>query len=329
VQEAVRRWHVWRGAESCSGHAAALARCFAFVLGTLLLSPPLVLADSVVRSLPDANQDVTYQRLLEASPAAVARSLAPDGAPVDSAASAPARVADLPWYHTGYAWRGPVAERPDWAGLRRDTGYFLGFQVAVVGVLYVMPSSVTKWDKDNGEKPIDRWRENVSNPVWDDDDWWINYILHPYWGATYYTRGRERGLDRMQSFFYSVTLSTLFEYTVEAFFEPVSLNDLVVSPVLGSLLGEYVFAPMRARIRAKPGELDWTDKTLLALTDPLGVVSAWTDRTFGVESDVSVRPIGTAAAGLRHIHGHGGSTAVGGLVSGYKQTWGLHIRVAW
>ena len=29
-------------------------------------------------------------------------------------------------------------------------------------------------------------------PVWDDDEFYLNYILHLYWGATYYMRGRER-----------------------------------------------------------------------------------------------------------------------------------------
>jgi hypothetical protein len=289
----------------------------------------LALADSTVQSLPDARRDVMYRRLLEGSPAAVARSLSPDWAAVASAASAPANDADLPWYHTGYAWRGPVADAPDWRGLQRDTGYFLGYQVVILGVVYLMPASVSKWDKSEAGNAFERWRENVSRPEWDDDSTWMNYVLHPYWGATYYVRGRERGLDKGQSFLFSVTLSTLFEYTLEALFEPVSLNDLIVTPVAGSLLGEYVFAPLRARIRAKPGELDWTDKTLLALTDPLGVVSAWTDRTFGVVSDVSVRPIGTASTGLRRSDGFGGTPAAGGLVSGYRQPWGLHIRAVW
>ncbi len=273
---------------------------------------------------------MTYRQLLAGSRPAVARSLSPDWAAVASTTSAPpASDADLPWYHTGYAWRGPAADAPDWRGVRRDTGYFLGYQVAILGVIYVLPASVSKWDKSEAGNAFKRWRENVSNPVWDDDDWWINYVLHPYWGATYYVRGRERGLDKGQSFLFSVALSTLFEYTLEAIFEPVSLNDLIITPVAGSLLGEFVFAPLRARIRAKPGELDWTDKTLLALTDPLGVVSAWTDRTFGVVSDVSVRPIGPASAGIRHSDSFGGPRAAGGLVSGYRQPWGLHIRVVW
>jgi hypothetical protein len=289
----------------------------------------LALAASTVDSLPDARRDVTYRQLLAGPSPAVTRSLPPDWAVVASTASAPASDADLPWYHTGYAWRGPVAAAPDWRGLRRDTGYFFGYQVVILGVVYLMPASVSKWDKSEAGNAFERWRDNVSNPEWDSDDTFVNYVLHPYWGATYYVRGRERGLDKCQSFIFSVTLSTLFEYTLEALFEPVSLTDLIVTPVVGSLVGEFLFTPLRERIRAKPGELDWTDKTLLALTDPLGVVSAWTDRTFGVVSDVSVRPIGTASGGLRRSDRFGGTPGVGGLVSGYRQPWGLHIRIVW
>ena len=42
----------------------------------------------------------------------------------------------------------PAATPPDWKGLRRDTGYFLGYQFVVIGVLYVMPTSVTNWDRE-------------------------------------------------------------------------------------------------------------------------------------------------------------------------------------
>jgi hypothetical protein len=289
----------------------------------------LALAEPTVLPLPDARRDAIDLRLPEGSPPAVARSLSPDWAAVASTASAPANGADLPWHYTGYAWRGPVADAPDWRGLKRDTGYFLGYQVFIVGAIYLMPSSVSKWDKSEADNALERWRENVSNPVWDSDNTFVNYVLHPYWGATYYVRGRERGLDRGQSFLFSVTLSTLFEYTLEAIFEPVSLNDLIVTPIAGSLIGEFLFTPLRERIRAKPGELDWTDKTLLVLTDPLGVVGAWTDRTFGVESTVSVRPIGTASAGLRRSDGRFGTQAARGLVSDHRQPWGLHVKMVW
>ena len=41
----------------------------------------------------------------------------------------------------------PLAIPPDWKGVRRDTGYFLGYQFVAIAVLYVMPTSVTNWDR--------------------------------------------------------------------------------------------------------------------------------------------------------------------------------------
>jgi hypothetical protein len=292
----------------------------------------MALADSMVPLLPDARPADMDLRLLAAPPPAETRSQSPDWAVVAGTAAAPASDADLPWHHSGYAWRGPVAAAPDWRGLRRDTAYFLGYQVFIVGAVYLMPTSVSKWDKSEAANALERWRENVSNPVWDSDNTIVNYVLHPYWGATYYVRGRERGLDRGQSFLFSVTLSTLFEYTLEAIFEPVSLNDLIVTPIAGSLIGEFLFTPLRERIRAKPGELDWTDKTLLVLTDPLGVVGAWTDRTFGVASSVSVRPIGAASTGFRRsdaLVGTPAAGAAGALIPANRQPWGLHVKMIW
>ena len=200
--------------------------------------------------------------------------------------------------HAGYRWRGPAASQPDWQGVSRDTAYFLGYQFAVIGVLYVAPESISGWDREQKRNyDFDKWRDNVSRPVWDEDRWWINYILHPYWGGTYYIRAQERGLDRMQSFLYSALLSSLFEYGAEALAEPVSAQDLIVTPVAGALLGEYLLAPLQQRIRAKQSRLDWSDKALLFAIDPLGVVSAETDRLLGVKTTLRIQRIGMPRPG--------------------------------
>jgi hypothetical protein len=224
---------------------------------------------------------------------------------------------------------------PDWKGLRRDTLYFLGYQVAVVAVLYALPESETNWDKNTAG--FSKWWDNVSNPHRDTDDAYLNWITHPYWGAAYYIRGRERGLSRWQSFGYSALLSTLYEYGLEAFFEQPSYQDLWITPVLGSLLGEFVFSPLRQSIKAKPGGPDGMDKFLLVLTDPLGAANEVTDRLFGVETQVSLVPMGatrlsgpltrplatTISPGSRVAWPHPDSGRLRGV------TWGLQLEVRW
>lgn len=189
----------------------------------------------------------------------------------------------------GYRWKAPPAEDPDSKGMARDTGYFLVYQAAVVGVLYVMPESVSGWsDQDKDEYSFQKWRDNVSDPHRDSDTHFMNYVLHPYWGATYYVRGQQRGLSRSGSFWFSALLSTLYEYSLEALFEQPSYQDLWATPVVGSLIGALWFVPVRDRIRNKSGSLDWTDKALLLITDPLGVASEETDRLLGIQTDLKL-----------------------------------------
>lgn len=228
-----------------------------------------------------------------------------------------------------YAWRGAVPNRPDWRGVGRDVTYFLGYQFAAIAVIYLAPESISGWDREQKENySFDKWRNNVSEPVWDEDRWWINYILHPYWGGTYYIRARERGLDRAQAFWYSALLSTLWEYGAEALAEPVSAQDLVVTPVAGFLVGEYLLAPLQKRIRAKPGTLDWSDKTLLFMIDPLGVINAETDQLLGVKTTLQWQPIGLPNPALTAAMGGLTATQTGRPYS-TAPAWGLQLRVDW
>lgn len=184
---------------------------------------------------------------------------------------------------------GQTSLRPDWSGLARDSAYFVGLQVLMVGLLYLLPESVTTWsNKQKDEYDLQRWVDNVTNPVWDEDNWYLNYLVHPYWGATYYVRGRERGLSKFDSFLFSVFLSTVYEFGVEALFEPPSYQDLIITPLAGSLLGLY-FEKVRDDIKAKGDRQRWYDKAALILTDPIGVASNFIDRLLGIRSSLEIR----------------------------------------
>ena len=129
--------------------------------------------------------------------------------------------------------------------LAEGTLYTQMFMVGTVGLLYVMPESVSKWDKDAlAEQSLgDRWLEHVQEgPVWDEDDFAINYIGHPVSGAWYYTMARNYGISPESSFLYSVFLSTcIWEYGYEAFAEIPSWQDIFSTPIVGSLIGEYFY----------------------------------------------------------------------------------------
>lgn len=189
----------------------------------------------------------------------------------------------------------------DSAGLKNDTWYLVGAQVASLAALYVLPEAVSGWNeeqKDNysGEK----WLENVQRPVIDKDEFYINYLLHPYWGAAYYVRARERGYDGRESFWYSALMSAMYEFGAEALFEEPSIQDLIVTPVFGAWLGSY-FMGLRESIEDRAfsrGFRTRTETTLLVLTDPLGTINVGLDRLLGRQSRMNLRPMAGSPAGL-------------------------------
>lgn len=208
-----------------------------------------------------------------------------------------------PWAAVADDW----GSEPDFDGIKRDTWYFLGYQAAAVGILYVLPEGVSGWDEESKDEfSFEKWRDNVSNPTWDKDEDYINYILHPYWGAAYFVRARERGYNNHQSFWYSVLLSTLFEFGFEAMFEQPSIQDLVVTPVFGSLLGAY-FMRVRETVKQRNAgvtEVSTGDKVLLFATDPLGGLNRGVDKWFGRDAQVTVSPYVQREAPLQHEAAH-------------------------
>lgn len=180
-----------------------------------------------------------------------------------------------------------AARIPDWNGVWRDTGLLFGSQVVAGGIIYLMPESFSGWSSEQKKNGFKKFAENVFNPVIDEDSLYINYALHPYWGATYYIRARERGLDKVQSFIYSSFISAMYEFGVECFFERPSIQDLVVTPVAGSLLGAFVFEPWRESIKRKQ-DLSWYDHAALVITDPVGVLSLGFEKMFGIKSTITV-----------------------------------------
>lgn len=200
-----------------------------------------------------------------------------------------------------------TANQPDFEGIKRDTWYFLGYQAATVGILYVMPESISGWSEESkDEASFKEWRDNASNPTWDKDDHFINYVLHPYWGAAYYVRAQERGYNSHQSFWYSALLSTLYEFGLEAAFEQPSIQDLVVTPVVGSLLGAY-FMRLRETVKKRTtgtAEVPTGDKVLLFVTDPLGGLNRKVDQWFGRDAQVTVKPLVQRGTPSQHDKPH-------------------------
>jgi Domain of unknown function (DUF3943) len=130
--------------------------------------------------------------------------------------------------------------------LGRDTVFFSGYQGVVAGILYLLPEDVTKWTAEQRKTSMRRWWENVQHPTWDEDNWYVNYLGHPYFGAIAYIRARERRFGAFGGFWYAALLSGLYEFGIEALFERPSYQDLIVTPTAGN-------PPWGIALRTHPG----------------------------------------------------------------------------
>ena len=155
------------------------------------------------------------------------------------------------------------------------------------------PESVSGWtDEQKSNYGFSDWWNNVTNPGCDSDDFFINYVTHPYWGAAYYVRASERGYDSRGAFWYAVLLSSLYEFGAEALFEEPSVQDLIVTPTVGSLVGHY-FMGVRNNVRAQSASNGYRttgQKWVMVLTDPLGALNRQVDKLFGHETSLQIYP---------------------------------------
>lgn len=186
-----------------------------------------------------------------------------------------------------------VAPEKDWDYLLSQSYTILGLSFATVGMMTLLPESVTNWtDEDRNLGNLgSKWWDNVSaGPVWDHDDHYLNYVMHPYFGGVYYTAARHSGFNEWESFLYSATMSTFFwEYGVESFAEVPSIQDIIVTPLFGAAVGEWMFQT-ELEITARGGEV-MGSKALgdvsLFLLNPVGHIHYWVTDWWAGDADVS------------------------------------------
>ncbi|MBE4617428.1 DUF3943 domain-containing protein [Vibrio navarrensis] len=186
-----------------------------------------------------------------------------------------------------------VPQDKDWDYLMGQTYTILGLSVATVGLMTLLPQSITKWDDDSRDLSNlgSKWKDNVtSGPVWDRDEHVLNYIMHPYFGGVYYTAARHAGYNEFESFLYSATMSTFFwEYGVEAFAEVPSWQDIFITPFFGAVVGEMMLETEQS-ILADGGEVlgsKTAGDVSLFFLNPVGHIHHWASNLWGGSADVS------------------------------------------
>lgn len=87
---------------------------------------------------------------------------------------------------------------------------------------------------------LDNMKSNVGHlSVWDGDHYYWNLVLHPFTGAELFMYYRSRAYSPFYSFVMTFASSSLFEFFIETATEKPSLNDIFITPVLGTLIGIY------------------------------------------------------------------------------------------
>lgn len=162
--------------------------------------------------------------------------------------------------------------------------FYYGF--GALAILAALPKEITNWESSD-ESVGQKWFNNVTEgPVWDRDDTVLNYVLHPYFGGAYYQAARKSGYRQWDSFLYSTLMSTAFwEYGIEALAETPSMQDLVVTPVLGWVYGEWAFNTER-EIWSEGGTVlgsQYLGNVSLFLLDPVDSVGRNINRLFGTD----------------------------------------------
>ena len=128
----------------------------------------------------------------------------------------------------------------------------------------------------------------------DKDNWVLNWMAHPYSGGIYYISARSSGFTWFESFLYSAFMSTFFwEYGIEAFAEIPSVQDLIITPVIGSMIGEGLFYTKKNIIRhnRKVLKSKILGTTTLLLIDPFNTLLDGLGYKERPNTQVNVTPI--------------------------------------
>jgi len=158
-----------------------------------------------------------------------------------------------------------------WKKIGRAELFIGGAELFGITVLMLSPKEVTGWSPDWTQ---DAWR-NVKRslsapPVWDDDDWQLNYIGHPVAGSYYYNSLRSQHASIFHSFLFATAQSCIWEYFIEATAEKPSIQDLIVTPIVGSILGESVH---KLTMNMRRNGFNFFEKVFVIICNPMFVMN--------------------------------------------------------
>jgi len=114
-----------------------------------------------------------------------------------------------------------------------ETMKYIGWMYGLTWAVYPL----TQWNTVRDEGSWKKYRHNFGKMVFDQDEPFWNWLVHPLSGSQLFLYYRALGYTRPHALGLTFISSALFEFTVETYTEPASVQDFYQTPVLGSLLG--------------------------------------------------------------------------------------------
>ena len=113
-------------------------------------------------------------------------------------------------------------------------------------------------------------RAYTAPPVFDHDKLYINYIGHPYQGTVFYNAVRSQNAKMWQSALFTLGQVYVWEYVIEAGLEQPSIQDLIVTPITGILLGEGIH---RATVAMAKNGFTWYEATAVVIINTMFAIN--------------------------------------------------------
>lgn len=146
-----------------------------------------------------------------------------------------------------------------------------GFEGIGYGILAALPPETSGWAPGTfnhyGENFKRAW---TSPPEFDHDHWYINYVGHPYQGTVFYNAVRSQNAEMWQSALFCTGQVFVWEFVVEAGLEQPSIQDLIVTPFAGIVLGELIH---QGTMRMAKNGLKWYEAVAVTVINPMFILN--------------------------------------------------------
>ncbi len=164
-------------------------------------------------------------------------------------------------------------------------GVARNFPLAVGNILLqnVITWAFNEYIKKGGISQInpDTWWHNISSGFsWDDNEFQVNFMAHPYQGSVYFNSARANGYNYWESLPFTAFGSFGWECCGETHL--MSVNDLITTTIGGAFLGEAFYRLSSAILdnEATGSERAWRETGALVLNPARGVARIMTGRAF-------------------------------------------------